>query len=187
MLLLIAAIACEEDRDFMTKFHNQYLNLLYYEAQKHIENQQDIEDVVYEAFVKIIEKLDVIKSLESKQQARYAVVTVRNLCYHHLRKQQKLSTVSFDDLTEEVDLTGDPEQIVHQKLFNEQIYSIMQELDLDDRMLLQQKYILYWTDEELAAMYGIRHDSMRMKLSRVKRKLVKLLHERRFPMDNGQN
>lgn len=186
MLLLIAAIECPEDRDLMTEFYETNRNLLFHEAQKHITCEEDLEDLVYEAFVKIIEKIDVFRTLQPKQRARYAAVTVRNLCYLHLRKEKHFSIVSFDELIGAADVTkeNEPERITEHRLFNQQIHDIISQLDTEERLLLEQKYILHWTDVEMAQLYGIKTNSMRMKLTRAKRSLFKQMQEQGFQLDD---
>ena len=184
MLLLIASIECQEDRDLIAEFHKTKLNLLYHEAGKFISGKENIEDVVYDTFVKIIEKIDVFKSLHPKQRDKYATVAVRNLCYLHLRKEQHFSIVSFDELLETTDVIreSDPERITEQRLFNQQIHSIISQLDTEERLLLEQKYILHWTDTEMAQLYGIKTNSLRMKLTRAKRSLFKQIQEQGFQL-----
>lgn len=188
MLLLIAAIECQEDKDLMEQFYYSDIKLLFHEAKKHLSCEQDVEDIVYEAFEKIIEKIDVFRTLQPRQRARYAAVTVRNLCYHHLRKKDRLSTVSFDELIGVADATGgnEPERITEQLLFNKRIQNIMAQLDIEQRMLLEQKYLLRWTDVEIAEMYGIKSQSMRMKITRAKRSLFKQMQEQGFQLENWQ-
>lgn len=187
MLLLIASITCPEERDLLTEFHNTKLAMLYSEAGKHISGQENIEDVVYEAFARIIEKIDVFKQLKPKQRDRYAVVTVRNLCYLHLRKVKPFSFVSFDELLETADTSedNDPESVTEQNIFIEQMHKILSQLKPESRMLLEQKYILQWTDIEMAQLYGIKSQSMRMKLTRARNELFKLMQEHNFLVNNS--
>ena len=182
MLLLIASIECQEDRDLMTHFYDTNLNLLYHQARKFLSSKEDVEDIVYEAFSKIIEQIDVFKTLHPKQRARYAVVTVRNLCYRHLKNEKHFSIVSFDEMIETADTSKDnnPEKVTEQTLVNEQIQHIIAKLDIEQRLLLEQKYILRWSDVDMARMYGIKPQSIRMRLTRAKRSLLEQMQEQGF-------
>lgn len=171
MLILIAAVSSPEDRDLMTEFYEKNINLLFYEAQKHLSVKEDVEDAVYEAFKKLIEHLEVFRTLAPKQRARYAVVTVRNLCYLHLRRVSKEDIVSIEELPAEPSTADTPEQLVAQQEFFDQLQRIMGSLKQETRMLLEQKYILHWSDETMATLYDVQVDSIRMKLSRAKREL----------------
>ena len=57
--VIISAIESPEDCDLMTNFFLKYENLLFYEATKHLSSPEDIEDTVYEALTKIIDKIDI--------------------------------------------------------------------------------------------------------------------------------
>ena len=49
-----------------------------------------------------------------------------------------------------------------------------------ERLLLEQKYILKWSDEDLAARFGIKTQSVRMRLTRAKRRIIQLMKEHGF-------
>lgn len=182
MLPILAAIETPEDRELMTDFYNTHQLLMFREANKHLDRREDVEDTVYEALVRIIDKMDVFRQLAPRQRVQYALTTVRNLSYLFLRKQNRFSEVSFEDL--QFDLpqmqTLGVEATVEQKQFQSYIRSVWQELDYDDRMLLEQKYILRWRDEELAAQLGVQPQSVRMRLTRVKRTIMAQLKEKGF-------
>lgn len=182
MLLLISAIESPDDRELMTDFYNKNMSLLLDEAKKRLSTDEDSEDIVSEAIKKIIEKMDVFRSLAPMQQIRYALVTVRNLSYIHIKRQSQLPTVSFEDLPYEVadDLKKTPHVMAEEKAKCDQLLSIMSKLDQDSRMLLEQKYILRWTDVELAEKLNIKTESVRMKLTRAKRDLFAQIQEQGF-------
>ena len=50
---------------------------------------------------------------------------------------------------------------------------IWQELEQEDRFLLEGRYILRYTDRELAEEIGCQPNSVRMKLTRARRKVLK--------------
>lgn len=169
--VIIAAIENPEDRDLITDFYEKYHALLYSEARKYLDITEDVEDIVYEALTKIIDKMEVFRELKPLQRVQYAVTTVKNLSYILLRRNNHFTMVSFDDL--EVDIPADDgisaEKQVEKKLFDAHIKQIWNELDLEEKMLLEQKYILKWKDEELATSLGIQPQSVRMRLTRAKK------------------
>ena len=81
MLQMISAISSPEDRELMEVFYEKHIDLLFFEAKKHLSNREDIEDAVYSTFQRLIEKMDIFRTLDAPARARYAVVTVRNSCY----------------------------------------------------------------------------------------------------------
>lgn len=174
MLLIIAAIENPTDRELMSDFYKKSVQLLLYEAKKHSSTHEDAEDAVQEAFRRLIEKIDTFRRIDAAKRARYAVVTVRNVCYMQLRKKKRQEFVSFENLTEEIPgpETDDPAVIVEHNQYAQQLRNVLRALDLEDWMLLEQKYILHWTDAEMAVLYEIKPDSMRMKIARARRNLM---------------
>lgn len=184
--IVISAIESVEDRDLMTQFYLSYKALMFNEARKYMEIEEDVEDVVYEALTKIIDKMDVFRDLLPKQQIRYALTCVRNIAYVLLRRRNTVVTVPFDDM--DADLFEDDSQnvaaSVEKKLLITYIHNIWHELDCDARMLLEQKYVLHWTDEELAEALGIKTQSVRMRLTRTKRELMAQLQKNGFHLED---
>lgn len=58
MLIYLAAINSDEDKTKFELIYRQYRNLMYYVANQILHNICDAEDVVHQAFLKIIEILD---------------------------------------------------------------------------------------------------------------------------------
>ena len=172
--IVISAIESVEDRDLMTQFYLSYKSLMFCEARKYLEVEEDVEDVVYEALTRIIDKMDVFRQLVPKQQIRYALTCVKNITYVFLRRRDIITTIPFDDTETEFfeDASQRMEVAVEKKLFIQYIRGIWRELDCDARMLLEQKYVLRWTDEELADVLGIKPQSVRMRITRAKRELM---------------
>ena len=60
MLIYLAAISSDEDKSKFELIYRQYRNLMYYAANQILHNSSDAEDVVHQAFLKIVEILDTI-------------------------------------------------------------------------------------------------------------------------------
>lgn len=184
--IVISAIESVEDRDLMTQFYLSYKSLMFHEARKYLEVEEDIEDVVYEALTRIIDKMDVFRQLAPKQRLRYALICVKNITFVFLQRGRIVTTVSFDDTEAEFfeDISQQTEMTVEKKLFVEYVRKIWCELECDARSLLEQKYILYWTDEELAEILGIKPQSVRMRITRAKRELMTQLQNNGFQLND---
>lgn len=178
--IIISAIESPEDRDLMTDFFLQYRGLMYNEAQKYLNTPEDVEDIVYDALAKIIDKMETFRDLKHWQRVQYALTTVRNLAYILLKRSNRFAFVSFDELEYEIPANegSSPEQTVEEQLLRTHITQIWNEIDLDDRAILEQKYILHWTDDELAKSLSIQPQSVRMRLTRAKRKILKEMQKR---------
>ena len=167
--VIISAIETPEDRELMTLFYEKNSPRMFREAEKYLDRQEDVEDTVYEALARIIDKMELFRTLAPSQR----------LCYG-LRSRQNGPEVSLDAIV--WDLPQPPEaqpynQVERQQLLKH-IRSVWQELELPERMLLEQKYILRWKDEELAQTLGIKTQSVRMRITRAKRNLMAQLQSK---------
>ena len=173
------------DYDLITSFYNRYVPLMYSEAKKYLECEEDAEDVVCEAFVKIIEKSSLFNKLEKNQQLYYAITTVRNLSYTLAKRNGYFSFCSLDCIEHDFPDSSDlPQEILEKKQFHQEIINVWSELPLDDRMLLEQKYLLKWSDKELAKELGILPQSVRMRLTRAKRNIYEEMKKKGFSISD---
>ena len=180
--IVTCAIESPEDHDVITDFFIKNMLLLYTEARKYLSVQEDVEDVVYEAIARIIDKMDVFRDLLPIQQQQYGKVIVRNLSFSLLKKRARFTTVPFEDVDNYLLIDEDqlPDNLVLQQMKLEQMRSIWALMPVEERLLLEQKYILKWSDEDLAARFGIKTQSVRMRLTRAKRRIIQLMKEHGF-------
>ena len=62
MFLYLAMIDSDADKSKFEILYSEYKNLMYYTANRILRNSRDAEDVVHQAFLKVIEILDAISS-----------------------------------------------------------------------------------------------------------------------------
>lgn len=62
MFLYLAMIDSDADKSKFEILYSEYKNLMYYTANRILRNSRDAEDVVHQAFLKVIEILDTISS-----------------------------------------------------------------------------------------------------------------------------
>ena len=174
--VIISSIESPEDRDLMAEFYIKYEALLYQEARKHLTVKEDVEDTVCEALAKIIDKMDTFRGLAPAQRIQYALTTVRNLSYILSKRNAYFTFVEYNESYEPfASEQTTPEDSTEKKAALDQMRTVWMSLDIEDRMLLEQKYVLHWKDTELAEQLGIKSASVRMRLTRTKRKLMKEL------------
>lgn len=178
--IIIAAIESPEDRELMIAFYTQYENLFYLEANKLLSSPEDVSDIVQEALAKAIDRMDTFRALDRKQQLKYMLVSIRNLSINLLKHNGILTTVPLDtlDISQLPHDEKTPEAIYEEKSSLEQLRTIWGDLDEESRTLLLQKYELHWTDAQLADQLGIQPQSVRMRLTRAKKKLAEQIRQK---------
>ena len=79
MFLYLAMIDSDADKSKFEILYSEYKNLMYYTANRILRNSSDAEDVVHQAFLKVIEILDTISSPRChKTRALLVTITERD-------------------------------------------------------------------------------------------------------------
>lgn len=165
--------------DSVTAFYMQHKHLLFQEAWKYLTQLEDVEDVVCETLARLLENIEKFHSMAPAQQIRYAKVIVRNLSYQLLKRSNYFTMVPFEDMDFYLPANEEEEPEPHLERSHKlaQIRKVWSKVSPEDRLLLEQKYILGWSDEAICRGLGIQPQSVRMYLTRVKRRTAKLMRE----------
>lgn len=179
MLFLFLTIDNEDDREFITGLYEQYYPIMRKKAYEITHDYSVVNDVINDAFVKLIEKISVLRQLDCCKLPSYIVHTIRNKAFDYLKhKNVENNHVYFG---EDEDLA---ERMADTALTVEELYAQNEAFELPDqllglserdRSLLYDKYILELSDEEISGIFGISAGSVRSSLSRAKARARKLL------------
>ena len=138
------------------------------------------EDIVSEAVIKLIRNTDKIDSLGCYQQKQYIVFIIKNTCIDHYRKVNKRKIDTVGDWSEDTmaieDINNDPlDEIISKEGYESIVNAIMALPDtLKDVTYL---YLVHGHDhDEIADMLGISYDNSKMRLSRAKKMVKKILN-----------
>ena len=181
LALLSAAIEDPDDREFMTQFYLEYERLMYATVRKRLTDPEAAKDIVQECVIRLIPKIPFLRRQERCIKASYVVSTVRNATINYMRKQGRTDgrCCSLEE-QEEQDMAI-PEPSLDERIMlaeqKERLMQIWSSLPEEDRLLLEGKYILGYTDAELADMLGCKKSSVRMKLTRARRRAFQLMTE----------
>ena len=175
--MVIGTIESSEDNDIILAFYSKYKMLLYREAWRYLSQKEDVEDVVYESLTRIIEHIGKFRTMGEQQRIQYAKVVVRNISYVLTRRASYFSMIPYEnvDVNALVDEENMPDLVVLRKMQRSQMRTVWAALPVEDRLLLEQKYILGWSDKELASALNVQTQSVRMLLTRAKRRVMKQL------------
>lgn len=176
-----------DNKLFIEKLYEDFERLMYFTAQKYIADTYRCEDVVQECLSKLIEHVGVLRTLDRPALASYIVVTVRNTSINFLKKEahenDKKATLVKAKETALEPITASVEEYIIKKENRIHFWEIMQSLDLETKCLLDAKYILGYDDKELSIVAGCSPNSVRMKLTRARRKVLKILNEEGATLD----
>lgn len=69
------------------KLYKNYKRLMFGIAYDILKNEQDAEDAVQEAFIRLADNIEKIADEDSPQARNFSVVVTRNICFNMLRKR----------------------------------------------------------------------------------------------------
>ena len=180
MLIFTTMINDVDDRAFMQEVYQQNERLMYAIALKYASNTQDCEDIVHDTVEKLCKNIAKIKELPNSALRAYVVYAVRNTAINFRKHQSTINRhiqqLSGDDSNSEYD---QPESIIERiedlQEKRTRLAKVWTQLTDAEQELLYRKYVLEQTTEELAGIFQCSRDSIRMRLSRARRKSLRLM------------
>lgn len=89
MFLYLAMIDSDADKSKFEILYSEYKNLMYYTANRILHNSSDAEDVVHQAFLKVIEILDTISSPRCHKTRALLVTITEHKAIDLYREKQR--------------------------------------------------------------------------------------------------
>lgn len=98
MLIYLQMIETPEDRSKFEQIYDRYLGFMYHVAIKMLENHEDAEDAVYQAFVSIAENIKTIHPADCPETKSYIVITIERKAIDIIRYRKRVTNViEFDE------------------------------------------------------------------------------------------
>ena len=167
---VILAIENESDREYMEQLYCTYKNLMFSEALKYFSYGSLEGDVINDTLIKLINKLQLLQTLDKRALASYIVISVRNTAIDYHRREKYLSPDGYDDAAASTHTDfQETENAALSKIEIEEFYRLWPELDEKTRSILECKYFLEMSDAEIAGLLEIKQESVRMSLTRARR------------------
>lgn len=180
IMMLIAAIEGDDDKAFMLNLYQDYYGLVRKNVYNITHDANNKEDLINDTFIKLIEKISLIRTLDSCKTAAYVVYTSRSVAINFIKHrdvQKKHAYYGEDmDLLEKLPGPDDviEDRIIHQEEIAELGNAILK-LPEKQKDLLYFKYILEMNDRDIAQIFGISPDSVRQYLTKARREAKKLM------------
>ena len=160
-----------EDTSFFRKFYEDNKNFMFYIARKYASTQEDCEDIVQDSVLRLIGNIPTLKQLTRAKTAKYIVLTVR-AAFLDSEKRKHGENAALEALMKADLQIADSMPDLSARL---EVYRLRQSLSDRDWLVLEGKYILGLSSEELGAQIGVSPNSVRMILSRARENARKIL------------
>lgn len=158
------------------KFKEKYIpyhQKMYRVAYRLLEDAQDAEDMVQEAYIKLWNKRDELEYIDNIES--YCVVLQRNLCLDFLRSKAKRHLQS----TEEVAIP-DKMVLIDEIEINDEIKhleSIISRLPEQQQRIMKLRHFEDYSNEEIEQIMGLSSVNVRVLLSRARKKIKELFNQ----------
>lgn len=176
--ICILAIEDESDREFMTMVYTRYRWLIYDTVKQVVGDHWSTEDAAQITLVKLIDKLEKLKSLNETQMINYIITACKHTAYNEIRYRTRHPVFSIDEERDtssgEYDSNDIEAKLIHEDELR-RMANIWDKLDERSRFVLEARYILEKTDAEIAESLEIKPGSVRMLLTRARKKAFDLM------------
>lgn len=169
--------ACGEQK-FMEDLYRRYSKLMFATAWRYLSDPSEVEDVIQTCLIKLFRKEALLRTLEEAPLAAYIQATVRNTIFSQAKREKigEKTVARLKQRKENEEAPSLDEWMIREEQA-EALSRALQNMKPQDRILLEGKYFLSYTDEELAALLKCKPDSIRMKLTRARRTALRMLEE----------
>lgn len=179
--VIILAIEDESDREFMARLYLDHEKIMYAEMLKICDDRFAMDDVLQDSLIRLIDKIDVLRSLDERKRINYIITTVRNQMRNYLRTQKQNVHYSLDEedtswqktLAADLDL----DDVLLRKDRVNRLYCIWPQLSEQAQQLLEEKYILGLSNADIAVNLGVKTESVRMMLTRARKEALYYLKD----------
>lgn len=157
-----------------TKFHA----LLRYHST-YIYNKLSIaDDLIQDAFVKVMERMSLLQSLDAEKRASYLSSTIRNISLNYVKRRFNKLNREYSQAPEnwieniaDEHVSLESSYLLHENCL--QLRQAISQLSARDQTLLHLKYFLELSDKELAAKLTTSEKNIRSYLTRARRRAYK--------------
>lgn len=156
MLIYLQVIETEEDKSKFEDIYREYRGLMYYIAYRRLHHEQDAEDAVHHAFMKIAENITAIDPVSPKTK-QLVVTIVDNRVTDMLRMNGRHPTAEYND---EI-LSSLSSELHTDDLLTEAILKLPEQ----QRHVIWLKYYHGYSLREISKMLNAAHTAKKVRLS----------------------
>lgn len=171
MLIYLSLIESDSDKCKFEIIYDTYKKLMLHQANKILGDQNDTEDVVHEAFLKIIKIIDRIEDPKCPKTRNLVVTIVEHTAIDLYRRRRKHQVIFMD---EDYINAPDQDQIEHLDHKADLAVAIAL-LPTRYRELLLLRYDHGFSEAEVALILSMSQENVHKTVQRAKKKLAEIL------------
>ncbi|MCI8285680.1 MAG: sigma-70 family RNA polymerase sigma factor [Firmicutes bacterium] len=181
MITMLSAMSSEDKSKFQ-KIYSNYKRLIYFTARKFLKDDYSIEDCTQRSYEIILNNIEKIRNVDSPEAKYYIYKIVRSVALHMLRDEKwYVNDVEYED--EMISTIEDEQENVEKIIINSEWKTVVEaainDLDEDDKFLLECRLEAEMTYAHLGELLGISEDACRKRMQRIRRKLAEEVEKSR--------
>lgn len=165
----LSLLETDSDRLIFTQIYALHEQKMYAAAKSVLHSPEQAEDAVHDSFIKVIKHFETCKTIPEDELPKWLITIVKRTALDILKKDGR--SVGFDDLSAP-DLFVADDTSVDSAAFRELIDKI-RALPENYREILELKFVLEWSDKEIAEALGLNGNTVRSRIMRGKELLRK--------------
>ena len=185
-MLNLTAIEDDGERTFLIDLYTNYYGFVKKTVYGIIREHRDIEDLIDDVYLKLIEKVAVLKTLNKNRAITYMYYTAKSVAINFIARRDVMSRHILLGLEDDFSSSfaasdeGMEERILYQSEL-ESLGSAIMKLPQNQKDLLNYKYLLNMSDAEIGETLGIEASSVREYLTRARRSARELIEKEMSP------
>lgn len=177
--MVFLMISDDSDREFMEQLYTKYHKMMMRMAQSLCHSTEDAEDVVSESLISLITKIPVLRHLDRNVLEGYIISVVKNTTFMLWRKKKNRHEVELNEITAAIqpDNETTPEEKTLDKYSISLLMTCIGKLKEEEQVFIRMRYYEKRSNREIAAAFEIEESHVRTKLTRIRKKLMKMISE----------
>jgi len=172
MIIYLSIIESEEDKSKFEQLYITYRQTMFYVANRILRDEYLSEDVVHQAFLRIIDNLSKIDKIDCHKTKGFIVIIVEHIAIDFYRKRKRENSISFDEVGIYIEDVKNKSKFI----LNE-IEEAILKLPINYSIVLRLKYSQGYTNKEISEILRISEENVRQRLVRGRNKLRESLSE----------
>ena len=171
----LALLDTAEEKSRFEELYLLYRQDMYKTAYSILQDSFEAEDVVHEAFLIVIKKLDKISEIKCPRTHAFLIIIVKNLALKVYNERKKINTYDIDNI-EMADSTDIEDEVISEIELS-QLENILKQLPEDYYQILFLEQYMGFTIKDISESLSITYENTKKRLQRAKSKLRKLIEE----------
>lgn len=159
----LAVLQTDEQRNILSEFYEENKNKFFSLAYAKLQNSEESEDAVQEAFLRIVKYPEKFFSIEPHKRLPYSIIIIRNVVLQMLEKQGKYT---FEELPEDIpDSNLSIEDISIGNVARSELVEFIQTLSEAKKQAVVLKGVYGLNNREIADVLGITESAVRRRIA----------------------